>query len=90
MQSLEWRDVSADAIRLRRENSKNKNPRLLPVRGELAEIVERARQSRRPDCPSVFHFEGRSDRRLPQSVAQRRQGRRAGQPAYSRPAQERR
>src|SRR5262245_43560717 len=41
MQSLEWRDVGADVIRLRRENSKNKNPRLLPLRGELAEIVDR-------------------------------------------------
>jgi integrase len=58
MQSLEWRDVAADVIRLRRENSKNKNPRLLPLREELAEIIERAREVRRPDCPYVFHLDG--------------------------------
>jgi integrase len=58
MQSLEWRDVGTDVIRLRRENSKNKNPRLLPLRGELAEIIERARQARKPDCVFVFHDNG--------------------------------
>ena len=40
MKSLEWRDVGADAIRLRAENSKNKKQRVLPLRGELAEIVQ--------------------------------------------------
>ena len=59
MKSLEWRDVGADAIRLRSENSKNKKPRVLPLRGELEEIVGRARQSRRVDCPFVFHSDGR-------------------------------
>ncbi len=58
MRSLEWRDVGTDTIRLRRENSKNKNPRLLPIRGELAAIVERAREARKLDCPYVFHSEG--------------------------------
>lgn len=58
MQSLEWRDVAADVIRLRRENSKNKNPRLLPLRDELAEIIERAREARRPDRPHVFQLDG--------------------------------
>jgi len=50
MKSLEWRDVGADAIRLRAEKSKNKKPRVLPLRKELAEIIERARETRRPDC----------------------------------------
>ncbi|MEX0804086.1 MAG: site-specific integrase [Candidatus Binatia bacterium] len=59
MKSLEWRDVGADAIRLRAENSKNKKPRVLPIRDELAEIVERARQNRKPECPFVFHLDGR-------------------------------
>ena len=38
--------------------AKNKNPRLLPIRGELAAIVERARDARKLDCPSVFHSAG--------------------------------
>ena len=58
MKSLEWRDVGADAIRLRAENSKNKKPRVLPLRGELAEIVRRAKDTRKPECPFVFHDNG--------------------------------
>jgi integrase len=58
MKSLEWRDVGADAIRLRSENSKNKKPRVLPLRDELAEIIERAREARRADCVFVFHVKG--------------------------------
>jgi integrase len=56
--SLEWRDVGADAIRLRAENSKNKKQRVLPLRGELREIIERAREARKPDCVFVFHVDG--------------------------------
>jgi integrase len=59
MRSLEWRDVGPDAIRLRAENSKNKRQRVLPLRGELAEIIERAREARRPDCVFVFHDDGK-------------------------------
>ena len=60
MRSLEWRDVDlADhQIRLRPEESKNKNGRVLPVRGELRKITERARQNRRLECPFVFHESG--------------------------------
>jgi len=58
MRTLEWRDVGQDAIRLRAENSKNKRQRVLPLRGELADIIERARQNRRLDCPFVFHVDG--------------------------------
>ncbi|HXV80843.1 MAG TPA: tyrosine-type recombinase/integrase, partial [Candidatus Binatia bacterium] len=47
-----------DAIRLRAENSKNKRQRVLPLRGRLAEIIERAREARRPDCVFVFHDNG--------------------------------
>jgi integrase len=46
MKSLEWRDVGQGAIRLRAANSKNKKPRVLPLRGELAEMIERAREAR--------------------------------------------
>jgi len=60
MRTLEWRDVGQDAIRLRAENSKNKKQRVLPLRGELAEIIERARQNRRLDCQFVFHIDGQA------------------------------
>ena len=58
MRTIEWRDVGQDSIRLRAENSKNKKQRVLPLRGELAEIIERARQNRRLDCQFVFHVDG--------------------------------
>ena len=58
MKSLEWRDVGADAIRLRAENSKNKKPRVLPIRGELAEIARRTKDARKPECLFVFHHKG--------------------------------
>ena len=60
MRSLQWQSVYSDAIRLRRENSKNKHGRELPLIGELAEIIERARATRRLDCPYVFHIDGRA------------------------------
>ena len=49
MRSLEWRDVDfADhQVRLRPEESNNKHGPVLPLRGELQEIIERARQNRR-------------------------------------------
>lgn len=60
MRTLEWRDVDlADhQVRLRPEESKNKDGRVLPLRGELREIFERARRNRRPECPYVFHESG--------------------------------
>jgi integrase len=60
MRSLEWRDVDlADhQLRLRPEESKNKDGRVLPLRGELREIIERARQNRRLECPFVFQESG--------------------------------
>lgn len=60
MRALEWRDVdlAGKVVRLRPEISKNKDGRLLPLKGELLEIIERARQWRRLDCPVVFHING--------------------------------
>jgi len=48
MRALEWRDadLAGKVIRLRPEISKNKDGRLLPIRGELLEIVDRAKQKR--------------------------------------------
>ena len=48
LESLTWADVNREAqiILLRSEHSKNKEPRLLPLPGELAEIIERRWQAR--------------------------------------------
>jgi integrase len=60
MRTLEWRDVDLAGceVRLRPEVSKNKDGRVLPLRGELLEIIERAKEVRRPDCLFVFHQAG--------------------------------
>src|SRR5271166_703858 len=60
MKALEWRDVdlAGQVVHLRPEISKNKDGRLLPLSGELLDIVDRARAKRRPDCPFVFHRDG--------------------------------
>jgi integrase len=61
MRALEWRDIdlAGKVIRLRPEISKNKDGRLLPIKGgELLEIVDRAKQSRLLSCPYVFHQDG--------------------------------
>ncbi len=60
MRTLEWRDVdlSGRELCLRPEVSKNKDGRPLPLRGELFEIIQRAHEKRRPECPFVFHDDG--------------------------------
>lgn len=59
---LEWRDVDLNGgmIRLRSENSKNKKPRMLPMVGELREIIERRVKARLLTCPFVFHRNGKA------------------------------
>jgi integrase len=58
---LEWRDVDLNdkSVRLRIENSKNKEARILPLTGKLLKIVEQRRSARRLDCPYVFHWKVR-------------------------------
>ncbi len=60
MRGLEWRDVdlAGRVIRLRPELSKNKTGRVLPLSGELLDVIERAAERRRLDCPNVFHADG--------------------------------
>jgi integrase len=60
MRTLEWRDVDLPGreLCLRPEVSKNKDGRPLPLRGELLEIIQRAHEKRRPECPYVFHDDG--------------------------------
>src|SRR5206468_12186259 len=62
--TLEWSAVDKDATRvtLRRERSKNGEPRVLPLVGELGEIIARRRQERPytmrtgETAPSVYVF----------------------------------
>jgi len=60
MRTLEWRDVdlAGRELCLRPEASKNKDGRPLPLRSELLDIIQRAHEKRRPDCPYVFHGDG--------------------------------
>ena len=60
MKALEWRDIdlAGKVVHLRPEISKNKDGRLLPLSGELLEIVARAHAKRRLDCPFVFQRDG--------------------------------
>jgi integrase len=57
---LEWKDVDLQGrtVRLRMENSKNKEARILPLTDRLWEIVQERTKNRRLDCPYVFHHEG--------------------------------
>jgi integrase len=57
---LEWKHYFRDegAIRLPAEFSKNKQPRALPVVGELAAVLERRWKARRLDCARIFHDDG--------------------------------
>jgi integrase len=58
---LEWRDLDlhGKVVRLRIENSKNKEARVLPLTGRLLELIQAQAQRRRLDCPFVFHSDGR-------------------------------
>jgi integrase len=58
---LEWRDVSLPSrvVRLRVENSKNKEARTLPLTGRLWEVIQERARERRLDTPQVFHHGGR-------------------------------
>lgn len=61
MRTLQWRDVdrAGGVVRLRPEHSKSGRGRVLPLRGELAAIIERAAARRTPECATVFHRDGR-------------------------------
>jgi integrase len=61
MRSLEWRDVNLPnaVIRLRPNNSKNKQGRSLPIECEMEEIILRAKSKRSIACTFVFHNAGK-------------------------------
>jgi integrase len=58
---LEWRDVDmgGQVVRLRSENSKNKEPRVFPLNGRALSLIQERVKARRLDCPYVFHRNGR-------------------------------
>ena len=60
MRGLEWRDVdrAGHVIRLRPELSKNKIGCVLPLSGELLDVIERTAGRRRLNCPWVFNVAG--------------------------------
>jgi len=60
MRGLEWRDVDlvGCVVRLRPELSKNKDGRVLPLKGDLFDVIQRAAERRRLDCTRVFHVDG--------------------------------
>ena len=51
--SLAWEDVDGDVIRLRAENAKNGEARMIPLEGELAELIERRRSAREIEIDKV-------------------------------------
>jgi integrase len=74
MRNMEWRDVDirGHVVRLRPELSKNKDGRVLPLSGELLDVIERAAERRRLDCPRVFHVDGEPLRDFRESWKQAR------------------
>jgi integrase len=61
MRKIQWKhlDPSGNSLRLPPELSKNKKGRLLPLAGELAAIIKRAKVRRRLDCSHIFHHNGK-------------------------------
>lgn len=63
--SLTWYDVEENVIRLRGENSKNREPRSVVIAGELVELIERRKQARPVNntlTKFVFHRDGQQVR----------------------------
>jgi integrase len=62
IKSLLWEDVDGDCIRLRGENSKNGEGRLIVLEGELGDLIERRKTARAVETPTgtmlskyIFH-----------------------------------
>jgi integrase len=74
--SLAWEDVDGDCIRLRAENAKNGEARLIPLEGELQDLIERRREVRQVNLSGtvmlaalIFHREGEPIREFRKSWA---------------------
>jgi integrase len=65
VRSLTWNDIQSDTVYLRAANSKNREPRSVPISGELIELMERRKQARAVQTKAgvvlaahVFHRSG--------------------------------
>lgn len=63
IRTLRWKDVEDDHIVIRNENAKNRHSRVIPLVGELLEIVERQRAARK-GSDLVFHYDRGKIRRI--------------------------
>jgi integrase len=48
--------LETKTARLAISSSKNKEPWVLPLAGQLWDVIERRVEQRRLDCPYVFHY----------------------------------
>jgi integrase len=74
--SLRWEDVDGGCIRLRAENAKNGSARLIPLEGELSELIERRKAARQVKVHEtvmlsglIFHRRGEPIREFRKSWA---------------------
>jgi integrase len=74
--SLRWEDVDGGCIRLRAENTKNGTARLIPLEGELAELIARRKAARQVKVKEtvmlsaqIFHRKGEPIREFRKSWA---------------------
>jgi integrase len=74
--SLRWEDVDGGCIRLRAEDAKNGAARLIPIEGELAELMERRKAARQIKVKEtvmiaalIFHRQGEPIREFRKSWA---------------------
>lgn len=59
IKSLRWADLEGDVLTLRAENAKTGHSRLIPLEGELADLMERRKAARQGCTPLIFHRQGR-------------------------------
>ena len=59
---IEWTqvDLAAKEVRLHQDDTKNAEPRILPLFGELYEMLDEKRRTLYPTCPWVFTRDGRN------------------------------
>lgn len=67
IRTLTWPMVHRDARELRLPDSKNGHPRVVPLAGEVAAIIERRWKARAIGCAHVFHRNGK--RLRPETVS---------------------
>src|SRR4029077_4416908 len=71
-----WSDIDCDVLKLRGEDSKNGSARLIPLTGEIGEIIKRRAAVRQIEsngtarlCEHIFHRKGEQVNRFNKSWA---------------------